>query len=325
MRRIIKCVITISLVIGVIYYVGRLVRPIDTDIAFNAIDTFHSIPEESLEVIAYGSSHVWRGLNVMEMYQEYGIGAYNYGCNWQHINTTSLFFQDSLRTQSPKVILIETYLVNDLLIDTDINGEIYYTKGISSFEAKREYLEQCFGDNIERYLSYYVPLCAFHENWNNLKEGNFQKSSNLTDFYKTMGYVYTNGAKPVEIGDYRTFEQKELSQESKDVLDSIVKICTEKDIQVIFYTTPWQGEYCYFDAMDRYAQENGCKYINLFEKTDEMGLDGSTDFSDAGHLNDNGAKKVADYLGNYIVNNYEVTDMRKIEGNQWELCLADNN
>lgn len=36
------------------------------------------------------------------------------------------------------------------------------------------------------------------------------------------------------------------------------------------------------------------------------------------HLNTNGAEKISNFLGEYIVNNYNVTDMRNIENNIWE-------
>ena len=106
MKKIFGTICCLLLVLLGILGLGHLVRPTDTDDEIKAIKTFHSMPENSIEVIAYGSSHAWKGLETMEMYREYGIGAYNYGCNWQHINTTSLFIHDSLRTQSPKVLLI---------------------------------------------------------------------------------------------------------------------------------------------------------------------------------------------------------------------------
>ncbi|MDD6072598.1 MAG: hypothetical protein PUC12_17575 [Clostridiales bacterium] len=310
-KRLAGCIIVICLLIGSIHYTGCLLRPTDTDVALNAINTFHNMPENSFEVIAYGSSHVWRGLNVMEMYEKYGISAYNYGCNWQHMNTTRLFFEDSLRTQSPKVIIIETYLVNKLLEDKNMNGEIYYTRGISQFEAKSEYLKQCFGDDKERYLSYYMPLCAFHDNWTALCEQSFSDGYKRAEFNDTRGYLYTEGGSPIEIGDWQAFKQKELSEKALDILDSIVQECNERGIRIIFYTAPYQGEYNYSDAMEQYAEKNGCEYFNLFEKMDEVGIDCNTDFCDKGHLNNNGAVKVADYLGAYIVQNYDVTDIRE--------------
>lgn len=103
------------------------------------------MPEDSFEVIAYGSSHVWHCLDVMEMYEIYGIGAFNYGSNWERINTTALYLEDSFRTQSPKVVLIETFNVNRIRKNLDMNGEIYCTRELPESEAKQKYLQTCLG------------------------------------------------------------------------------------------------------------------------------------------------------------------------------------
>lgn len=320
---LVGCLITSLLTVGMIYRLGILLRPSNTDIAFNAINTFHDMPENSFEVIGYGSSHMWRGMNPMEMYKKYGISAYNYGCNWQAINTTELFLKDSLRTQSPKVVLIETFLVNILRLNINMNNapEIYYTRAIPEFNGKGQYLKQCFGDNKERYLSYYVPLCAFHENWINLSKANFLESADNTNFYETMGYLYTDGVTPLTISDPSTFEQRSLNDAAIASLDEIVSICQKNKIDIIFYTAPWAGVYSYGEAMKKYAEENGCVYFNLFEYMDEIHINCETDFCDSGHLNDSGAVKVADFLGEYIVNHYDISDMRTVKGNIWEQNL----
>lgn len=321
-KRIVSCIIVVSMIIVIIGYAGSVCGPLYTGDAFNAIDAFHEIPEDSVEVMVYGSSHAWKGFDVMHMYEMYGIGAYNYGCNWQHINTTSLFIEDSLRTQTPKVICIETWKVNEILSDIDMNGEIYYTKAIPSFDAKKEYLDQCFAGDFDRYLTYYIPLVAFHSNWNNLTQWNFMNPTDDFDFTKTMGYLGNGTIKEVDMLDYTQFEQKELSEDAKAVLDNIVKICKEKNIEIIFYTAPSGYEYNYSEAMRKYSEENGCVYINLYEKLEEMQMDGTCEFQDVGHLNAIGSKKVAEYIGNYIIENYDVTDMRKNPENQWGANLV---
>lgn len=315
---IIHCIITFTMTVGIIHGLGEIVRPVNTDPMFNTIKTFHDMPHHSIEVIGYGSSHMWCSLDVMEMYKKYGIGAYNYGCDWQHINTTKLFLRDSLRTQSPKVVLIETYLVNELLQDLDMNGEIYYTKAIDEFDGKWHYLKQCFGNNMERWVSYYIPLCAFHDNWINLEKGNFLKNASSRNFYETMGFLYNEEITLVTIPEQSVLESENLSNGAMEILDEIVAICSEKDIKIIFYTAPYQGSYLYGNAMKQYAKRNGCVYFNLFEYVNEIGINEETDFSDEGHLNNSGAMKVADFLGEYIVNNYKITDMRRIENNLWE-------
>lgn len=305
-KKLFGCIITIVVTIGLVLYLGYILRPTDTDMTVSSIKTFHELPENSLDVIGYGSSHMWRGLDTLKLYEDYGIKAYNYGCNWQHINTTSLFIKDSLRTQSPKLLLIDTFYVNNVLMNTSMDGEIYYTRAISNFEGKRQYLKECFGEDLQGYLSYYVPFCAFHENWVNISKNSFKHIEVEESFFENRGFVSSDSVVPVQIGDPTTFEQRPLNGYAESILDEIVGICKEKNIEIIFFTVPWQGEYAHSNAMKEYASQNGYPYFDMFELCDEVGLNGDTDFSDAGHLNSSGAAKVADYLGKYIVENYNM-------------------
>lgn len=302
--KIISFFLFVILLLGMVRYSGNLLNPKWTDRSISAVEAFHSLPENSVDVLIYGSSHAWKGIDPRVMYEQYGINAYNYGGNWQRLNTTALFFKDSLRTQSPKIVLIETFLVSEVLKDTNLNGEIYYTKAIDMFDEKREYLKQCFGNDKERWLSYYFPLIMFHSNWNSICDENFDKGITLEQYLEQSGYETGSGIVSVDIGNYKEFEQYELEEDSTAILDDIVKICKEEDIEIIFYTVPYQGSYGYYKAMEDYAAENGCVYLNLFENMEEIGIDETTDFRDATHLNDVGAKKIAGYLGEYIIENF---------------------
>ena len=66
MKKIVCC-ISCAAIIGIsVFYAGRLLQPNFTVDAFHAIESFHSMPENSFDVIACGSSHVYKGLNVNE-------------------------------------------------------------------------------------------------------------------------------------------------------------------------------------------------------------------------------------------------------------------
>ena len=127
---ILLCVVLIF--VGVLA-LGHLTRPLGDDVAIANVENFHKLPENSIDVIVYGSSHAWRNVNVDEMYDKYGIGAYNYAANWQHLDTTWLFVHDSLATQTPKVALIEGMHINSNEFDTDMDGEIYYTTDYGTY------------------------------------------------------------------------------------------------------------------------------------------------------------------------------------------------
>lgn len=321
-KNIIGCLVVIILTFCIVQQLGHFLDPKWTESAMDDIRAFHLMEDNSVDVIVYGSSHALKGCEVMEMYKNYGIAAYNYGNNWQKLNTTLLFLQDSFRTQTPKVACIETRFTGSILKDTDLTGEIYYTKAISNFEGKKAYLKQCFGSNLERYFTYYVPLTMFHENWRIVEEENFKKP-NPQAHLRTMGYSSSKAVDPVKLGDYTKFKQQELPDESREILDQMVKCCKENGTEIIFYTVPYEGSYKHIDSMSKYAEENGCEYINMFALIDEMGLDPEMDFRDKGHLNDSGSKKVANYLGKYIKEHYDIPDTREIEGNIWEQNLTE--
>ena len=313
--------VTLLLVIGGIVWLGELLRPVDTDSPVNAIHTFHQMPENSFEVIGYGSSHMWLGLDPVELYRQQGIAAYNYGCNWQELNTTLLFLKDSLRTQSPKVVLIDTFHINSMKLDMNMDGEIYYTRAIPWSRYKLPYLRQCFGSNLERYLSYFVPLAAFHENWVNLSRESFRSPLDSgDDFYRTLGFSASDAVTPVTVPD-QDAEQLPLYEGTRVLLEELVELCRERNIRVVFCTIPWAGQNQYAEAVTTFALEHGCDYVNLFDHLEELGLDENGDFSDTGHLNTGGARKVAAYLGAYLRQNYALTDLRTQENSKFKEAL----
>lgn len=327
-KKIASCLVTVALIGLGIHSLGILVRPLETDRAYRRIKVFHELPRDSVEVMIYGSSHAILGVRTMDLYDKYGIGAYNYGTSWQKGNTVKLFLRDSLETQSPKLVVIESFMQHIVLHDLNITGEIFLTSYLDDSPARREYLKQCFGDDPERWLSYYMPLCAFHENWNSLEETSFKprawssQRDSLAKVRKNMGFAWFNRQVPVEVPDPSTVKQRKFTKAALKELDDIMAICRERNIQVLFITVPYNEGYKYSDAMRAYARENGCGYLNFFELADEIGLDGNTDFWYGGHTNVNGATKVADYLGKYISEHYELTDMRTVPGNLWEQANA---
>ena len=168
-------IVFVSLIILLtsIHYLEFILRPTDTDGCISAIKAFHELPTTSIDVIGYGSSLMWKSLNTKYIYDKYKINAYNYGNNWQNINTTLLFIEDSLRSQSPKLVIIETSRMNKLLIDLDVNGQVYYTKEIKNFDVKKEYLKQVFNKDQKKYIAYYFPIYNLHENWKNINKDSF--------------------------------------------------------------------------------------------------------------------------------------------------------
>ena len=299
-KRIAGVLFVLILVGLAIVKMGDFLAPNSSWDSINSIKAFHSLEENSLDVIAFGPSRAWKGLASNVLTDDYGLKTYNYGGNWQAANTMLLFLRDSFRTQTPKYVLIETSTIQTLLQDINMEGQIYYTRAISDFPGKREYLKECFGDRIDRYLSYYFPLFMFHDNWINVEKANFTAGKPISYYLQTGGYEEDASVYSIWPADPTDDEQYELPEDSLRVLDDMTSICREHGTTVIFFTSLYWGDYNYSDAMKEYAAENDCYYINMFEVADEMGIDWTTDFRDTQHFNDSGSRKAADYLGRFI-------------------------
>lgn len=280
------------------FVVEHPLRPIKVDTSVHSVETFHSIAPQSIEVLVLGSSHAWCGIDTRMLRNEYGIYGYNYGCAWQHVNTTKLFLQDALLTQSPKTVILDTDVFGEPMLDVSMCGEVYYTKKIGKIRDKLEYLDSCFNKKIDRYITYIFPAIMFHENWKELQEENFMANSNETDFFVSCGYLGTDSIEEVSLSDCDKMEQSTICDATMKYLDEIVDICDKNGIRLILCTLPYQGEISYEDAARQYSQEKNLEYINFFDKSirDEIGLDELNDFRNEEHLNDTGARKVTEYI-----------------------------
>lgn len=281
-------------------------RPINTDTTVNSVNSFDAFSENSLDLIVYGSSHAWCGIDTGMLYDEYGIEGYNYGCAWQHVNTTQLFLEDSLLSQKPKAVIFETDMLIEPLQDTEMCGEIYYSKKVGSTKAKQNYLKQCFGTKLSRYIGYFLPALVFHENWKELSAESFMENSNEYDFVKNRGYLGSSSEEAVKIEAYETFLQEDIPEDIFMILNEMVQRCKALGIEVILCSIPFEGEYKYGEAVKAYAEKQGLTYLNYFEKMDILELDRDRDFRNAEHVNDSGARKITADLGAYLTEKYDL-------------------
>lgn len=307
-RGIVEVLLVIVIVSAILIGANFVLRPVGIDNGIATIEVFHELPNNSVDVMIFGSSHPWSAINARQLSEECGVKVYNYSCMWQSINTTDLFVSDAFLTQTPKLAIIDVGRVNYIINSDELTGELYYTRGLEQTETKKRYLRECLGNNKESYFYYKFPLAQFHNNWSELSDNSFTTIDQRKEtIASNNGSLSIDTIVPVELLNEDEFWQEELSDEMKQYLDDIVATCNAHGTKVLFVTIPFYSvEYFYGNAMKAYADENGCDLIDFYRLTDEMGIDGNTDFYDSEHLNSSGAKKLTKYLGEYINANYEL-------------------
>lgn len=285
-----------------------LLRPANTDQSFIQIESFHSLPANSVDVLFLGSSHMWHGIDTKYLFDEYGIKGYNYASNWQHIATTELFLEDALSTQTPKLVVIDTQRINDVFADRYLDGEIYYTKALNAPLGKERYLSTVLNQDNNASDAYTFPFLSFHNNWEDFDADNFIYGNDIPDFVETRGY--DSVSKKLDDDDFFILEDAKISEEVEinhnqlEIMDRIVQMAADKNVRLLFITLPYGNTYNYGNATKAYAQSKGIEYLNFFDHLNELSLDEENDFYDSSHLNTNGAKKTTEYLYSHCLGDY---------------------
>ena len=271
-------------------------------------DGFYALPKDSLDVIFIGSSAVHCNINPGVIWNEYGIAGYDYACDQQEIGTSYYYLCQALENQSPKVVLI------------DINGDgtnapldstaAHYALDHIKFDKYK--LQAIFARAWDRWEEMFFPIILYHERWKGLKESDFTYKAKEDVFKGAFVYTLEADNEPFEIPEL--IPASELPLVTRQWLDKIVARCEEAGCEVIFMRNPMatyeEGSYSYYEAVGRYCDEKGLKFLNFTRMADELGLDYSSDFVDTLHMNWSGQQKMANWMGTYLMENYAFEDKR---------------
>ncbi|CDF11042.1 putative uncharacterized protein [Mycoplasma sp. CAG:776] len=240
-------------------------------------------PENSIDVLVIGDSEAYANISPLDIYDEYGITMYITGTPAQLINTSYDFLKKALKTQKPKIVILEAY---NIFRDVSL-GRV--------------------GKNFAQGI---LPIFLYHNRWKSLtfRDFNFEVDYTWTDELK--GYNFSKKLAPSKNDDYMTKNKKntKISSINMFYLEKIRKLCEEENISFMLLNTPnYKGwNYKRHQVISDYASKYQIDYLDMNVINDEIKIDWLTDTRDKGdHLNYNGALKVSKYLGNYLTSKME--------------------
>ncbi|MDO5540997.1 MAG: hypothetical protein Q4F83_13195 [Eubacteriales bacterium] len=310
---------TIKRVTGTIVFLGiaaalliassYLVRPVTEGFLLGRMAGFYSEEENSIDVTFYGSSALYRFINVTQLWDEYGFTSYNLSTPSQPISAVKYLMEEADREQSPQLYVVECrrFLGNGTGLKEKnvrwVTDNMPYS--INRFEAVSEMTA-----NKEKKLSYYFDLVKYHDNWEDIGVMSLNRlTNNLT--WDRKGWAEQNDVAegqeaPNIIGEDETVPITEYAEEQ---LRELIEECKEEGREVLFLATPFkikkesQGNYNYIRGI---VEESGYQFLDCNRYIEEIGLDYSRDFYDTRHTNSLGAQKVTKFVGKYIMDHYSI-------------------
>ena len=285
--------------------------------------------EDPLDMIYIGGSAAFCYWYPLQAWNEYGFTSYNLGSTSIQAENILYLVKHALKYQKPKLFVIGMRPFAEYS-NTGYEAGLRYTSDALDLGIDRLRLIRTYYDRrlVEAEISsVYVDIAKHHSRYDLLaspeawalmdNEGEpLYKGANVK-----IDYYYLDELPPANAEN-----RGELELRAYDTLYELLDFCIEKDLNVLFVVSPYilrQEDYTMFNTMDDIVTSYGYQFLNANEYFEEINLDVTRDFTDEGHVNVFGAEKYTDFLGNYIVENYDLPDHRA-EGNMsWEEAYAD--
>lgn len=247
-------------------------------------------PKDTIDVLVLGDSESYTSISPPELWKKEGITAYVCGQGGQRVQETYYMLKTALKTQSPKVVVLETNLMFR-------NPGLFKNISLSLAETLRHYL----------------PIFRYHNLWKSMFDPNYTPNPDYKGFSIRDTVASYEGAEYMK----ETEDKEEMSEFVQSYLGGIRKLCEENGAKLLFVSAPSPKNYNFkkHNAIQAYADEYKIPYIDMNLAVKELGIDWMKDSQDKGdHLNVYGARKVSAYIGHYLKGNYELEDHRGSEG-----------
>ena len=284
-------------------------------------------PENTIDVVMMGSSHIHCNIDTALLWRTYGIAAYDYSGAEQTIWENYYYLQEFCKYQQPKLVVLDVFMPARFRNDYHLNWYIDNVLGMRfSLTKLKMMVVSCERGRI---LDYFPAFMAYHNRYGELTDEDF---SYLTrSVYDRQSFKGFTPCFNVEPQPYPVIENPDaaggMTEKSRLYLQKIIDYTKEKGISLLLIATPYvtmDEDYKGFNDIARKAKENGILFDNANLKYEELGLDFGTDFNDYSHLNYLGEGKYTLYLGGLIKNCFDVPDRRGDERYEsWDRHVAE--
>lgn len=313
----------ISIIVSALVFL-RLGQVLGTNYDGNqSMKGFYQLEKDCADVIFYGSSHVYAGVNVVDLWDDRGIAGYNLAGTMQPLWNTYYNMEETLKYQSPKMMVVDLY---GLLVEEEYNGSTNVIKNVSSMRFSPNKVRNIWSSvPHEDFLSFLLSYPLTHDTYRELKRENYDGMIN------GIGGKWFKGYRPsFAVTEYDMLPQVQAAagvrlptEKNREYLDKITQFADAHQIELAFILVPYEGiddaDQMLYQWAEDYAREKGVPFLNGNLYLKEMNFDPAADYAEASHLNHNGACKFTAYLGEWLAENYSFDDHRgDVKWDSWQ-------
>jgi len=258
------------------------------------------------DVLLLGTSHVLNGFFPMELWKDYGIVSYNFGGHGNTLAVTNWALENALDFTKPKVVVIDCLNLSKNYTIDDPFGNTHLTFDAFPISTTKINTALDLTDNPEERMELIFDFSIYHDRWQEINGNDFSPRISKEKGAESRIALVESCFNAIDKSQY-------LSEDTLGVqyLRKMIQTCKERGIYVLLTYIPFpasETEQMEANRVALIADEYDVDYINFLDMNI---VDFRTDCYDSfSHLNPSGARKVTDYLGQFIIEHYDIPDRR---------------
>lgn len=286
------------------------------------VTKFYELEDNTVDVLFLGSSHAFEDFNTGTLWDEYGISSYILGGSAQPMWNTYYYLKEALKTQKPKVIVLEgfgTTYSRDYIDDSTIIKNNYGLKwSLDKLDSIKVSAPK------ERWCEFILEYVQYHTRYSELSAADFLPNQNYRLYDDWKGFGCNMETTELSTIDVSTVTEKvSLYEKTERYYRMIIELAQENDIPIVVMISPYSAiseqEQKKYNSASDIAAEYRVPFMNYNLYLSDIGIDYDTDAGDIMHLNYKGNQKYTAYIGEYLKANYEIPDHRgESEYDSWQ-------
>lgn len=309
-KNIIRGIVTILFFLFVLFVLDKVLM-LKSEDGIEQMRSFYKQKKNTVDVLFLGNSHVYCHIDTGILWDEHGMSSFDLGGAEAPAWTSYYYLKEALKTQKPKVIFYEASIAG-MREDILLQPEVWSITNNYGMHLNINRFEQLWNNTTkDMFFKLMIPLNTTHARYNELQKDDFVDSNNSINY---KGFDPRETVVECETPDVKNItEVLPFNEKHEKYIREIIALAKENNIPIVVMIAPYQlseNDQMHFNYLKQICEEEAVTYINYNELYDEIGLDFKSDMAEPLHLNMSGNKKWTEYLGNYIVNNYEITDHR---------------
>ena len=300
MKKIFKVFILLCLILLILRSVAYLYIPKYLDFNPRLLEQLNNV-----EVLFIGPSTSQLSISPLYIWHNYGVTSYNLSSSAQNYDM-SYYLLKKYISDDTKIVFFDITLF--LREENPIQNTIYAWY-LNIFDRIKYYSKQ--NDYIYKYTLLY-SFNSFHTRWKSLTKEDFS-NNNLYGFRNTSRPFIIRKQQPFNIDKTQLYTKiGNLENNKSEFITTLEQFAKKNNIKIIYWIRPFTKgvpeKYLNVLKFEKYAEEHNLDFINFNNSKLSKTFNYKKDFYDAVHPNIYGGKRIMDYLMQYAIKQYKISN-----------------